>query len=168
MKPTVGKKGAAMVGVRARQLSQRQRRVLVLTEYAGLFSYLTVTVFMDDTWWLLLAFVGVVAMVLIHSQLLVRFTQKIANKEDAELDERQTAVRDNAHRTAYQILGSAIIVGLVLLQMLTTGPLGFRPWTPQLSIRSIVLPVLTTILWMYVSLPTAVIAWTEPDPETDE
>jgi uncharacterized membrane protein len=68
-----------MVGVRARQLSQRQRRVLVLTEYAGLFSYLTVTVFMDDTWWLVLAFVGVVAMVLIHSQLLVRFTQKIAN-----------------------------------------------------------------------------------------
>jgi hypothetical protein len=139
-----------MVSVRARQLSQRQRRVLVLTEYAGLFTYLTVTVFMDDTWWLLLAFVGVVAMVLVHShsQLLVRFTQKIADKENSELDERQTAVRDNAHRTAYQILGSTIIVGLVLLQMLTTGPLGFGPWTPQLSIRSIVLPVLTTILWM--------------------
>jgi hypothetical protein len=144
--------------------------VLVLTEYAGLFTYLTVTVFMDDTWWLLLAFVGVVAMVLVHShsQLLVRFTQKIADKENSELDERQTAVRDNAHRTAYQILGSTIIVGLVLLQMLTTGPLGFGPWTPQLSIRSIVLPVLTTILWMQVSLPTAAIAWTEPDPETDE
>ena len=157
-----------MVGVRARRHSQRQRRVLVLTEYAGLFSYLTVTVFMDDTWLLLLAFVGVVAMVLIHSQFFVQFTEKIADKENSELDERQTAVRDNAHRTAYQILGSAIIVGLVLLQMLTTGPLGFRPYAPQLSIRSIVLPVSTTILWMYVSLPTAVIAWTEPDPETDE
>lgn len=157
-----------MVGVRARQLRQRQRRVLVLTEYAGLFSYLTVTVFVDGAWWLLLALVGVVATVLIHSQLLVRLTQKIANKEAAELDEHQTAVRDNAHRTAYQILGSAIIVGLVLLHMLTTGPLGFRPWTPQFSIRSIVLPVLTTILWMYVTLPTAVIAWAEPDPDPDE
>ena len=116
----------------------------------------------------MLALVGIVATVLIHSQLLVRFTQKIANKEDAELDARQTAVRDNAHRTAYQILGSAIIVGLVLLQMLTTGPLGFRSLTPQLSIRSIVAPVLTTILWMYVSLPTAAIAWAEPDPEPEE
>ena len=116
----------------------------------------------------MLALVGIVATVLIHSQLLVRFTQKIANKEDAELDERQTAVRDNAHRTAYQILGSAIIVGLVLLQMLTTGPMGFRSWTPQLSIRSIVAPVLTTILWMYVSLPTAATARAEPDPEPDE
>jgi amino acid permease len=157
-----------MVGVRARQLSQRHRRVLVLAEYAGLFSYLTVTVFMDDAWWWLLALVGVVAMILIHSQLLVRFTQKIANKEDAELDERQTAVRDNAHRTAYQILGSAIIVGLVLLQMLTTGPLGLKPWTPQLSIRSVVTPALSTLIWMYVSLPTAVIAWAEPDPDPDE
>jgi hypothetical protein len=112
--------------------------------------------------------IGVVATVLIHSQLLVRFTQKIAEKEDSELDERQTAIRDNAHRTAYQILGSAIIVGLVLLQMLTIGPLGVRPWTPQLSIRSIVLPVTTTIVWMYVSLPTAVIAWTELDPDPGE
>lgn len=157
-----------MIGAKARGLSQRQRRVLVLAQYAGLFSYLTVTVFMDDAWWLVLALVGVVATVLIHSKLLVRFTQKIADKEDSELDERQTAVRDNAHRTAYQILGSAIIVGLVLLQMSTTGPLSFRPWTPQLSIRSIVLPVTTTILWMYVTLPTAVIAWAEPDPDPDE
>lgn len=157
-----------MIGAKARGLSQRQRRVLVLAQYAGLFSYLTVTVFMDDAWWLVLALVGVVATVLIHGKLLVRFTQKFADKEDSELDERQTAVRDNAHRTAYQILGSAIIVGLVLLQMSTTGPLSFRPWTPQLSIRSIVLPVTTTILWMYVTLPTAVIAWAEPDPDPDE
>ena len=157
-----------MIGAKARHLSQRQRRVLVLAEYAGLFFYLTVSVFMDDAWWLWLALGGIVATVLIHSRLLVRFTQKIANKEDAELDERQTAVRDNAHHTAYQILGSAIIVGLVLLQMLTTGPLDIRPWTPQLSIRSIVAPVFTTILWMYVSLPTAVIAWVQPDPDPDE
>ena len=157
-----------MIGAKARGLSQRQRRVLVLAQYAGLFSYLTVSVFLDNAWWLLLALVGIVATVLIHSQLLVRFTQKIANKQDAELDERQTAVRDNAHRTAYQILGSVIIVGLVLLQMLTTGPLSDRPWTPKISIHSVVAPVLTTILWMYVSLPTAVIAWAEPDPEPDE
>lgn len=157
-----------MIGAKARQLSQRQRRVLVLAEYAGLLSYLAASILAGSAWWLVLTLVGVVATVLIHSQLLVRFTQKIADKEDSELDERQTAVRDNAHRTAYQILGSAIIVGLVLLHMLTTGPLGFRPWTPQLSIRSIVLPVTTTIVWMYVSLPTAVIAWREPDPETDE
>lgn len=157
-----------MISARAKNLSQRQRRLLVLAEYAGLLAYPVASILAGSAWWLLLALVGLVAIVLIHSQLLVRFTQRIADREDAELDERQTAVRDNAHRTAYQILGAAIIVGLVLVQMLTTGPLSDKPWTPQISIQGIVAPVLATILWMYISLPTAVIAWTEPDPEPDE
>ena len=152
--------------VRARQLSQRQRRVLVLTEYAGLFSYLTVTVFMDDTWWLLLAFVGVVAMVLIHSQLLVRFTQKIADKEDSELDGRQTAVRDNAHRTAYHILGTVVLGALFLLWVILE-PLGDRPWTPEISIENPT-AVFVMTLWVYITLPTAVIAWREPGTDPDE
>ena len=37
-----------MIGAKVRGLSQRQRRVLVLAEYAGLFSYLTVSVFMEN------------------------------------------------------------------------------------------------------------------------
>lgn len=134
-----------MIGAKARNLSQRQRRMLVLVEYAGLSAFPMASLLTESAWWMLLALVGIVATVLIHARLLLRSTQKIANKQATELDERQTAVRDNAHRTAYQILGTVIIVTLALLQMSTTGPLGFRPWTSQLSIRSIVLPVTTTI-----------------------
>jgi hypothetical protein len=157
-----------VIGARARRLSRRQRRLLVLAEYAGLFSVPMAFVLTENSWWSLLGLLGVLAAVLIHDRLLLRFTQKIANKADADLDERQTAVRDNAHRAAYQILGTSIIVVLALVQMMTTGPLADRPWTPQISVQSVVVPASTTFLWMYVTLPTAVIAWREPDPDPDE
>ncbi len=157
-----------MIVAKARRLSQRERRVLVLAEYAAIFSYPVVAILRGSAWWLLIAVVGIVATVLIHERLLLPSTQKIANKADADLDERQTAVRDDAHRTAYQVLGSVILVALVLLQMLTTGPLSDRPWTPQISVRELVSSVTPTAIWLYVSLPTAVIAWAEPDPDPDE
>lgn len=157
-----------MIGARARSLSRTQRRMLVLAEYASIFTFPMVSILSKSAWWMLLALFGVVATVLVHNWLLLPSTQKIANKEEAELDERQTAVRNHAHRTAYQILGTGVMVGLVLLQMLTTGPLSERPWTPHISIRGVVVPVLTTAMWLYFTLPTAVIAWTEPDPDPDE
>lgn len=157
-----------MISARAKNLSQRQRRLLVLAEYAGLFSFPVASILVGSAWWLLLALVGVVAAVFIHGRMLIPSTQKIAKKQDADLDERQTAVRDSAHRTAYQILGTVIIVGLVFLQTLTTGLLSERPWTPQISIREVVAPIVTTMVWLYVTLPTAVIAWREPDPAADE
>ncbi|MDQ4128928.1 MAG: hypothetical protein M3151_13445 [Actinomycetota bacterium] len=157
-----------MIGAKVRRLSQRQRRMLVLAEYAGISCFPVVSIFTESAWWMLLGLLGVIATVLIHGRLLFPFTQKIANKTDADLDERQTAVRDSAHRTSYEILGTVIIVGLALLHMLTTGPLGERPWTSQTSIHGIVWPTFTTILLMFSTLPTAVIAWAEPDPEPDE
>ncbi len=101
--------------------------MLVLTEYAGLSAFPLASLLTESAWWMLLALVGIVAATLIHDRLLVRFTQNIANKVDAALDERQTAIRNDAHRTAYQVLGSVVIVALVMLQMLTTGPLSERP-----------------------------------------
>lgn len=142
--------------------------MLVFVEYAGLSAFPMASLLTESAWWMLLALIGIFAAVLIHDRLLLRFTQKIANKQDTELDERQTAVRDNAHRTAYQILGTVIIVTLALLQMLTTGPLGDRPWTPEISIRGVAAPALSTLVWLYITLPTAVIAWTEPDADPEE
>lgn len=119
-----------MVSAKIRRLSQRQRRLLVLAEYAGISSLPIASILSRSAWWMLLALVGVVATVFIHDRMLIPSTQKIANKQDADLDERQTVVRDSAHRTAYQILGTVIIFGLVFLQTLTTGLLSERPWTP--------------------------------------
>ncbi len=157
-----------MISAKAACLSQRQRRLLVLTEYAGLSAFPLASLLAESAWWMMLALVGIVASVFIHDRLLARFTQNIANKVDAALDERQAAIRNDAHRTAYRVLGSVVVVALVVLQMLTTGPLSERPWAPQISTREIVAPVCTTILWIYITLPTAVIAWREPDPEPDE
>lgn len=157
-----------MIGEKARRFSRRQRRAVVLAEYAGIFSYPVVAISTVGAWWLLIALAGIVSTVLIHELLLLPSTQKIANKADTDLDERQTAVRDNAHRTAYQILGSVVLMTLFLLQMLTAGPLSESSWTPDVSARGLVEVVIPTAVWMYVTLPTAVIAWTEPDTELDE
>jgi hypothetical protein len=151
-----------MIGARARSLSQRQRRVRVLVEYAGIFALPMVSILSESAWWMLLALVGVVTTVLIHGRLLVLFTQEIANKLDADLDERQTAVRDSAHRAAYQILGSLVLGALFLLWVIIE-PLGGRPWTPQISIQDPT-TIFVTTLWVYITLPTAVIAWREPAP----
>ncbi len=156
-----------MIAARARSLSQGQRRLLVLAEYAGISCIPVVSILAESAWWMLLGLLGVIATVLIHGRLLVPFTQEIANKQDIDLDERQTAVRDSAHRTAYHILGT-LVLGALFLLWLIIEPLGARPWTPpQISIQDPT-TVLTTMLWVYISLPTAVIAWREPNPEADE
>jgi hypothetical protein len=157
-----------MIGAKARNLSQRQRRMLVLVEYAGLSAYAVVWMLASATspwWWTSVIFAFVVT-VLIHSRLLVPFTQEIANKGDDDLDERQTAVRDNAHRTAYHILGTVVLGALFLLWVILE-PLGDRPWTPEISIENPT-AVFVMTLWVYITLPTAVIAWREPGTDPDE
>ncbi len=154
-----------MISARAKRLPQGQRRMLVLAEYAGIFALPVTSILAESAWWMLLALVGVIATVLIHRRLLVPFTQEIANKEDADLDERQTAVRDSAHRKAYEILGT-LVLGVLFLLWVIVEPLGDRPWTPQISIQDPTVVFVTT-LWVYITLPTAVIAWRESDPATD-
>jgi hypothetical protein len=152
-----------MIVAKASHLSRRQRRVLVLVEYAGLFSMPVAAILMGNSWWSLLSLLGLGAAMLVHRRLLVPFTQEIADKRDADLDERQTAVRDSAHRTAYQILGTLLLGALFLLWVMIE-PLGERPWMPKLSIQNPIVVYMTTF-WVYVTLPTSVIAWREPDPE---
>lgn len=154
-----------MIGAKARRLSKRQRRLLVLAEYAGLSAYAVVWMLASASspWWWTSIIVVFVAALLIHSRLLVPLTQEIANKGDDDLDERQMAVRDNAHRTAYHILGTVVLGALFLLWVILE-PLGDRPWTPEISIENPT-AILVTTLWVYTTLPTAVIAWREPDPE---
>ncbi len=155
-----------MIGAKARHLSRRQRRLLVLAEYAGFSLLPAASILTESAWWMLLALVGVVATVLIHGRLLVPFTHEIANKTDADLDERQTAIRNDAHHAAYQILGT-VVLGVLFLLWVISEPLGDRPWTPQISLQDPTLNFVT-VLWIYITLPAAVIAWREPDTGPDE
>ena len=64
-----------MIRAKARHLSRRQRRVLELVEYAALSAFPMVSLLTESAWWMLPAIVGIVAVVLIHDGLLLRFTQ---------------------------------------------------------------------------------------------
>jgi hypothetical protein len=55
-------------------------------------------------------------------------------------------------------------LGTLVLLWVMIEPLGERPWMPELSIQNPII-VYMTAFWVYVTLPTSVIAWREPDPE---
>jgi hypothetical protein len=78
------------------------------------------------------------------------------------LDERQRTVRDQSYYTAYLILGALALLlsGWMLLARLDAIGL------PTLAPSQIVL-LCGGIILLALTLPSAVMAWTEPDPPED-
>ncbi len=86
-----------------------------------------------------------------------RFRGALARAPDALLDERQVVVRDRAYRDSYRIYAGVLATTLFALQL---GQALFR-WTGDLSLASpmwLLSPVVASI-----ALPSAVVAWQEPD-----
>jgi hypothetical protein len=77
---------------------------------------------------------------------------------DKELDERLLQVKNQAYRRAYLVLAplatSAWILSLAALQ-----------WQPNDQGRIIAIALLFAVAMVAGTLPTAVVAWQEPDPE---
>lgn len=144
-------------------MSRGQRRLLVAGVCLGLIFYPGIPLVFDDSWWLLLSIAGVVATVAIHSWLLAPFTQRIADRKEIELDERQEAVRNRAHRTAYQILGAVVLTALLYLQI-DLQYFDGRLWSPDMTAQNMT-SVLGGTIWLIITLPTSIIAWNEPDPD---
>lgn len=86
----------------------------------------------------------------------------VANRSDAEVDERQRAVREQAHYLAYHSWGAAFGLGLVYWYFAGE----FGGWLPRSYNERTA--VFWTLLLSLVSLPSAIIAWLEPDPVPDE
>ncbi len=85
----------------------------------------------------------------------------VADTGDRALDERQRAVRNGAYRTSYLIVvGLFLILSLILLVPTYTE----TQWI-QIRDLAVLLPWAAFILG---SLPTAVVAWNEPDSPRDE
>lgn len=97
--------------------------------------------------------------------LLTVATRNLSSARDAYSDEREQAVRDRAHRLAYWILAfpSGVVFGAAVglfhshggeptEVVLTTAHL---PW---------VLLSLGSYFGLYLTLPAAILGWTEPDP----
>jgi len=95
-------------------------------------------------------------------------TRALANSMDRFVDERERARRDHAHRLAYWILSFPIglLAGIIMTNMGTWGS------SEGLAIGPEQMPIFLVFSWLalllFLSLPTAIIAWTEPRPLDDE
>jgi hypothetical protein len=82
-------------------------------------------------------------------------------------DERETHRREHAYATAYRVLGGFLVAGFLASCLLQ----GSNPITPLLPpaarthLAQLPLVLLTATFLVYVSLPQAVLLWTEPDME---
>jgi hypothetical protein len=150
----------------ASPMRRSRRRVLVMATYVG-FAAFMVTMYggytAEPRWPSPLA----VMAVLLFAATAVAFIRVVtapgyaADTLDRALDERQRLVRDRAYRGAYYTL-TLLFGALSLAVMYTAG--NDSGWS-ALRAYALFLPWLTFIPG---SLPSAVVAWTEPDlPEDD-
>jgi hypothetical protein len=94
--------------------------------------------------------------------LLGRATQRVASAPDSAVDERQEALRNQAHRLAYGIF--AILAGSTVLVAYTAGP-DSRTWLGN-SLQGG--GPFTTFFLLLFFLPAMVLAWLEPDRVSGE
>lgn len=147
-----------------RDSSRRRRRQAVVAHYVAMSVFVLVwsasDVYAMD--WLLFYVALAAAIVGGFIFLAVKnSTQRIAEQwGDGTLDERQREVRDYAYRWAYRILGSLLLIGFVYLQFVLIMDLPL----PGKNRASMLFPI---GIWLITSLPTSIVAWTEPDPEPD-
>lgn len=94
-------------------------------------------------------------------------TRGLANAMDRRVDERERARRDHAHRLAYWTLSFPIglIAGTQLHRLPDMVESGF-------TVSPEAMPTFLVFCWLavalFLSLPTAIIAWTEPHPLDDD
>jgi len=80
-------------------------------------------------------------------------------------DERELRQRDRAHFRAYQVLAVALVLAWLLASLKRNKPqlLGFLPGTADHLLYGLVLAAVVLAL----TLPKAILLWTEPDMERD-
>ncbi|HZU13282.1 MAG TPA: hypothetical protein VFB58_10625 [Chloroflexota bacterium] len=91
-------------------------------------------------------------------------TRRLAVAPDSSLDERQARVRDYAYRLTHRVLAVAFGLPLWLL-FLRSSPSSVPGWLHDALGNGGLVVVYLELLFF---LPTAVIAWTEPDLPEDE
>jgi len=150
----------------ARPMSRSARRRLVVAMYLGFVAFLAATYagYTSDPrwpWWLaVLAVATFVAtgFAFVRLALAPGYT---ADTLDRFLDERQRQVRDRAYRAAYYLMtGLFLVLSLVVMYAAgddqawsaLRGPALFLPWTA----------------FVVGSLPTALVAWAEPEAPDDD
>jgi hypothetical protein len=141
--------------------SRRFRRRLVVATYGG---WLVVAVILRLTIWSSPNFGGLLVLVIMNSIVsAVWFGRKTyLNREvmetDAGLDERLVQNRNQAFRRAFQVFAPVALIAWLLSMVAMT----LQPGDPGL--RNAVL-IFIGVALLGTTLPTAIVAWREPDPE---
>lgn len=86
-----------------------------------------------------------------------------ALNQNLGIDERERAQRDHATAFAYRIL-AVVLVGIALASMMANTAFG---WVPALRADLSLALYTIPFIWLIVTLPFVVMAWTLPDPDPD-
>ncbi len=154
------------MGDRIRTFPRRTRRLLVLESFLGYpllvagYTFLVLTDRVSVALWAPVA-IALMALSLIGVAMIYQWARP-RTEPAARLDERQRAMLDRAHVIAYGVLGTVVIVlsGALALVAAFDGPIvvTMEGLTPFLIALGLYLPI----------LPSAILAWTERDPVTDD
>jgi hypothetical protein len=149
----------------ARPMPRSRRRALVVATYTGFAAFMVVMYrgyTAEPRWPAPLAIIAVILFVATAAAFirLVTAPGYAADTVDRRLDERQRLVRDRAYRVAYYML--TLLFGGLSLGILYAAA-SDDAWS-SVRVAALFLPWLT---FLPGSLPTAVVAWTEPDLPED-
>lgn len=144
---------------------QRKRRLVVAVTYAAFFTgvaVILVSSFVDQS---ILSKVGglIAAFSSFGGVYLQGGWPGNTKDETTELDERQREEVTTAYAYAYRIL--IVFISVVVLLLACVNLFEWKPNWPTLSDWGL---VLTPMLILLTALPTAILAWTEPDLGDDE
>jgi hypothetical protein len=141
------------------------RRGLVLSLYLGYALILTLFATREalpSGWFAPLAFILLLVTALSYIGLYTS-TRSVADASDGQLDERERSVRDSAYRFAYQALsGTFLLSAFYTMVAMDGGSLWFPRTLNEAS------AVFWGVFLLATTLPTAIIAWREPDPVDDD
>lgn len=138
------------------------RRLLVVVAYVGYALLVLAWSFLPaPAKWFPIVPLGL-AVVTAAGLLLAPRLLGVSDGADDELDERQLAVRNRTYLNAYRVLGLLVILA-ALYHMIAVSSERGALWLPRSDLAA------QGLFWgawlVAVTLPAALAAWTEPDPE---
>jgi hypothetical protein len=81
-------------------------------------------------------------------------------------DEREVHRRDHAHWRAYYIVGYGVLAALFAGYFAGPNPITpLLPLVPRTFLVKLPQILLMATIWIYITLPQAILLWTEPDME---
>ncbi len=149
------------------RIGRAARRLLVLGVYLGYAAlvggWALTSTFNLGLPFFLLTIPGALVMLGALAKLYTSAPHRMANETDDRLDERQRLVRNEAFRASYILLAALCVVGVVY-----GGIAWDNDWLWLPDTRTAVQAVVWGVFLLVMTLPTAVLAWTEPDDLAEE